>query len=104
MHMKEPQPIGIKVKNIMGVSIPEIEQSDGRAEHTDRLLACSPRASRSTTSTTSFTEVHQHVIDVAKREQGLKRLVLEIEKVKRRVNALEYMVMPGMVNQSKYIR
>ena len=40
---------------------------------------------------------------MAQREQGLKRLVIEIEKTKRRVNALDYVVIPGLNSQSRYI-
>ena len=34
---------------------------------------------------------------------GLKRLVLEIEKVKRRVNALDYILIPTLNRRAKYI-
>ena len=40
---------------------------------------------------------------MAQRELGLKRLAIEIEKVKRRVNALDYRVMPELTRRSKYI-
>ncbi|MEM3415976.1 MAG: V-type ATP synthase subunit D, partial [Candidatus Micrarchaeaceae archaeon] len=43
------------------------------------------------------------MIDVAQREQGLKRLVIEIDKTKRRVNALQYVVIPNIRSMSKYI-
>ena len=43
------------------------------------------------------------MIDVAQREQGLKRLVMEIDKTKRRVNALDYIVIPETGQASKYI-
>ena len=43
------------------------------------------------------------MIEVAQREQGLRRLVMEIDKTKRRVNALDYIVIPRMKGQVKYI-
>ncbi|MDE1811051.1 MAG: V-type ATP synthase subunit D, partial [Candidatus Micrarchaeota archaeon] len=48
-------------------------------------------------------DVLNTVVDVAKREQGIKRLVIEIDKVKRRVNALEYIVVPNLNKRKKYI-
>ena len=40
---------------------------------------------------------------LAQREQGLKRIVLEVEKTKRRVNALDYIVIPNLNIQAKQI-
>ena len=40
---------------------------------------------------------------MAQRELGLKKLVIEIEKAKRRVNALEYKFIPKMRGRAKYI-
>ena len=51
----------------------------------------------------SFSKALAAIVDVAEREQGLRRIVLEIEKTKRRVNALEYVVIPNMRSNAKYI-
>ena len=51
----------------------------------------------------AFGEVKRMVVEIARREQGLRRLVIEIDKVKRRVNALENIVMPNMKKQAANI-
>ena len=103
-YIKEPGKIGIEQKNIMGVRIPEIEKGTGRIEDADErgysLISTSVAVDD---VNESFSQVIDAVIDLAKREQGLKRLVLEIEKVKRRVNALEYRLMPELDSRGKYI-
>lgn len=100
MHMKEIKPIGLTVKNVMGVKVPFIIMGSGQESSTYRLLSTSVAVDD---IRDSFTEVVNTMIAVAQREQGLRRLVLEIEKTKRRVNALEYVVIPGLKHTSKYI-
>lgn len=100
LHMKQAAPIRMKIKNIMGVRIPVIERTQGAQAYS--ILFSTSLAVDDINET--FTSATNSIIDVAQREQGLKRLVLEIDKTKRRVNALDYKVIPDMMDQSKYIR
>ena len=43
------------------------------------------------------------VLKLAESENALKKLIREIEKTKRRVNALEYVLIPKLESQAKYI-
>ncbi|MEM0201315.1 MAG: V-type ATP synthase subunit D [Candidatus Micrarchaeaceae archaeon] len=98
-QMQESGTVKISVKNIMGVKIPETSKMSFERS-TARVLSESTAV---LDVSSSFDEVLNTILDVAQREQGLKRLVLEIEKTKRRVNALDYIVIPQLKNQAKYI-
>jgi V/A-type H+-transporting ATPase subunit D len=100
MHMREIKPIGLAIRDVMGVKVPSITMAGAQEGNTYRLLSTSVSIDD---IRGSFTEVIKTMIAVAQREQGLRRLVLEIEKTKRRVNALEYVVVPDLENTSKYI-
>ncbi len=101
MHMKEAEPVKIRIKNIMGVRIPEITRAQRPVQISFSVL---PSSLAVDDINDTFVRATNSIIDVAQREQGLKRLVLEIDKTKRRVNALDYRIIPGMIKQSKYIR
>lgn len=101
MHMKEAKPIGMKIKNIMGVKVPEITRSNEDATGLSYSLLSTNISVDDIRN--SFVGIINTMIDVAQREQGLRRLVMEIDKTKRRVNALDYIVIPRMKGQVKYI-
>ncbi len=104
-HITETSPVSIVLKNIMGVKVPEIK----RAGSKEFIGLLSRGYSLITTSTAvddvsdSFQSVEENILEIAKREQGLKRIVIEIDKTKRRVNALEYILVPSLNAQVKYI-
>lgn len=102
-YVKEPSKIEIERKNIMGVRIPEIAKGPVQESIEDRGYSLISTSVAVDDVNESFSEVIDAVIDLAKREQGLKRLVLEIEKVKRRVNALDYRLIPELSRQERYI-
>lgn len=97
-YVKEAEPISITVKNIMGVKIPEI----GRGPKIRSQLPITASLAADDINE-SFGDALAAMVDVAEREQGLVRLVLEIEKTKRRVNALKYVVIPNMRRDASYI-
>ncbi|MDE1825257.1 MAG: V-type ATP synthase subunit D [Candidatus Micrarchaeota archaeon] len=102
-HVSKSAPVRITLKNIMGVRVPEISRSEGSIGLLNRGYSIITTSTAVDDVSDSFQEVENAIIDIAKREQGLKRIVIEIDKTKRRVNALEYVIMPGLDAQRKYI-
>jgi len=100
MHMDEAEPIKITIKNIMGVRVPEISRANRQAVVNYNIISTNIAADD---ISSDFSNAMNVMIDVAQREQGLKRIVIEIDKTKRRVNALQNVVIPGIMSQSKYI-
>ncbi len=101
LHREQAAPVKIRIKNIMGVRIPEITRTAQLANISYSIM---PSSLAVDDISDTFTRATNSIIDVAQREQGLKRLVIEIDKTKRRVNALDYRIIPNMRSQSKYIR
>ncbi len=93
--------ISINVKNVMGVRVPEISYSNVQANMLHVLTSSSTAVGD---IMNSFTDTKKTIIEVAKREQGLRRVVIAIDKTKRRVNALENVVVPRLEGQARYIK
>ncbi|MDE1871149.1 MAG: V-type ATP synthase subunit D [Candidatus Micrarchaeota archaeon] len=100
MHVPEAERIGVSLKGIMGVQIPEIIKITGEGKAEYNLMSTSIAVDD---INESFNVALESIIGVAQRELGLKRLVLEVEKVKRRVNALDYRLIPDLEKRSRYI-
>jgi V/A-type H+-transporting ATPase subunit D len=102
--VRESEPVKIEQKNIMGVRIPEIGYNPAFIKLQERGYAVLSSSTAADDAHDSFVQALDTIIDVAKREQGLKRLVIAIDRVKRQVNALEYVRIPALTKQAKYIR
>lgn len=99
MRIPRIHELTLRSKNVMGVRIPEIE--DVQEKHA-ALWTLQTSTAVSDVSD-AFSGVKETIIDTAKREQSLRRLILEIDKVKRRVNALEYILLPKLKKERDYI-
>lgn len=82
-YVDDSSGVSMGVKNIMGVKIPEIEQT-GKSVKAAELFQTSTAVSD---VSEAFSGVKDMLINTAKSEQSLRRLILEIDKTKRRVNA-----------------
>ncbi len=51
----------------------------------------------------SFQRIHKIVLDIAEKETALRKLLLEIEKTKRKSNAIENVFIPKLVSAVKFI-
>ncbi|MDO8642736.1 MAG: V-type ATP synthase subunit D [Candidatus Woesearchaeota archaeon] len=104
MAIKNNPQITVETKNIMGVVVPKI----GAAHRTTTLLERGYGFMDSTSSideaTTSYERVVAKVIQAAETETAMKKILAEIEKTKRRVNALEFSVIPSMEKSGKFIK
>ena len=83
--------------NIMGVVVPEIEsETEIASSILERNYGITSSTSRIDSVADKYEELLEKVIDVAETQTKLIKLLNEIEKTKRRVNALEHKVIPEM--------
>jgi V/A-type H+-transporting ATPase subunit D len=102
--VKEVPEISLKSKNIMGVIVPEIGSTKVRKSLVDRgygMLGTSPVIDE---TATAFEELVESIIESAEIETTMKRLLDEIERTKRRVNALEFKVIPELTEAQDFIK
>jgi V/A-type H+/Na+-transporting ATPase subunit D len=102
--VKEVPSITLSSKNIMGVVVPEIESSKVRKNLTDRGYGVLGTTSIIDETATSFEELVEAIIESAEIETTMKRLLDEIESTKRRVNALEFKVIPELTEARNFIK
>ncbi|ANF22314.1 V-type ATP synthase subunit D [Thermococcus piezophilus] len=96
--------VEIRKRNVMGVPVPLIEAKGFRRSAKDRGYAFVSSSPRVDLAAEKFEEVLDLAVRLAEVEETLKRLAREIEVTKRRVNALEYIIIPRMEATVKFIK
>jgi V/A-type H+-transporting ATPase subunit D len=92
------------VKNVMGVKIPDLTIRMGAVHFLDvPTYSVAGTSAKIDGAVDGFNEVLQMTIKLAETETAMKRLILEIEKTKRRVNALEYVLIPRLEEEKRMI-
>jgi V/A-type H+/Na+-transporting ATPase subunit D len=96
--------VELKSRNIMGVTVPLIEM--GKAERTviRRGYGLVDTSSSLDDACLKMEQALLMIVKLAEVEETVRKLALEVEKTKRRVNALEYIVIPKLKATVKYIR
>ncbi|MHC1567728.1 MAG: V-type ATP synthase subunit D [Candidatus Syntropharchaeia archaeon] len=96
--------LNFDTRNIMGVKVPVIEVGRIRRKVTERGYGFVDTSSVVDRCAKNFEEALEMVIKLSEIEETIKNLAKEVEKTKRRVNALEYIVIPRLKETAKYIR
>ncbi|WP_456367174.1 V-type ATP synthase subunit D [Thermococcus sp.] len=96
--------IEIKTRNVMGVSVPLIEAESFKRSVRERGYSFVSTSAKVDLAAEKFEEVLDLAVRLAEVEETLKRLAKEIETTKRRVNALEYIIIPRMEATVKFIK
>ncbi len=92
-----------ETESIMGVDVPHVTLSEG--ERSARLpYAFSEITSEADDSVRKVSALLPTLIRLAEVEKAVRLLADEIERNKRRVNALEYVMIPQLEETIKYIR
>ncbi|MBC7109617.1 MAG: V-type ATP synthase subunit D [Archaeoglobi archaeon] len=99
----EPEVI-IKSKNIMGVVVPIIEASRVEKNAHERGYGIIGTSSRIDEVAEAYERLLETIILSAEIETTMRRLLEEIDKTKRRVNALEYRVIPELKEIARFIQ
>lgn len=96
--------IQLSSRNLMGVVVPNIKSSKIVAPLTERgygIIGTSPRIDE---ATDAFEKLVETIVKAAELETTMKKLLEEIERTKRRVNALEFRVLPELEEIERFIR
>lgn len=96
--------IEVYSKNVMGVRIPGIKGSGVERALLDRGYSVVGSSAKIDWAAQKFEGAVNKIIALAETETALKRLLGEIEKTNRRVNALEFNVQPEMKQTLKEIK
>jgi V/A-type H+-transporting ATPase subunit D len=102
--VKETPTISLKSKNIMGVVVPEITSSKVRKGILDRGYGMLGTSSVLDETATAYEELVDSIIKSAEIETTMKKLLDDIESTKRRVNALEFKVIPELTEARDFIK
>jgi len=93
--------IQMKTKRVMGVQIPNFEINFGKTEGGYSLVHTSSELDKAITQIKEFLP---KLLKMAELEETVRRLCQEIEKTRRRVNALEHTMIPRMKETIKFIK
>jgi V/A-type H+/Na+-transporting ATPase subunit D len=102
--MKDAPQIELESHNIMGVVVPKIESSSVRKPINKRGYGLLGTSSYIDEAVDSYEELVEKIILAAEIETTMKKLLDDIEKTKRRVNALEFKVIPELTEAMVFIR
>ena len=102
--VQEVPDITLASKNIMGVVVPEIESSKVKKSLVDRGYGLLGTTSAIDEAASSYEDLVDAIIESAEIETTMKKLLDEIESTKRRVNALEFKVIPELTEARDFIK
>lgn len=102
--LKDAPQIEVESHNIMGVVVPKIESSSIRKAINKRGYGVLGTSSYIDEAADSYEILVEKIILAAEIETTMKRLLDDIEKTKRRVNALEFKVIPELTAAMVFIQ
>jgi len=98
-----PPQVELSENNIMGVVVPQIQVSTIQKSVEERGYGLIGTSVRIDESVHAFEKLAEKVLEAAELETTMKKLLDEIESTKRRVNALEFKVIPNLEEIASYI-
>jgi V/A-type H+-transporting ATPase subunit D len=101
--LKEHPEITTQSKNIMGVVVPQIESSKVKKSLDERGYGVVGTSARIDEAAEAYEELLETIILAAEVETAMKKMLDEIETTKRRVNALEFTLLPQLYENQEYI-
>lgn len=102
MAIKDIPDIKLTTKNIMGVRVPKIESGEIKKAFMRRGYGVY-NSSAIDEAAAAYEKVVEKILLAAEVETSMRKLLNEIEKTKRRVNALEYVIMPKFEKIKSFI-
>ena len=96
--------VEVERRNIMGVVVPRVTGSNLKSTFAERGIGFIGSSPYIDEASDSFSELIEKIVIASEMEATLKRLLSEIEATKRRVNALEFKVIPELEEAKVFIQ
>ena len=101
--VRTPPEVILTQRNIMGVVVPSIEVSQIQKSVEERGYGLIGTSVRVDEAVHAFEILAAKILEAAELETTMKKLLDEIESTKRRVNALEFKIIPQLEEIASYI-
>jgi V/A-type H+/Na+-transporting ATPase subunit D len=101
MLLPDVPQVAVATKNVMGVRTPRVDGGDFEPLPAISLLDLPTSIEE---AVRRFQEIYEVVLDIAEKENALRRLLREIEKTKRRASAIENVLIPRLEGVVRYIK
>ena len=101
--VRTPPQVELSEYNIMGVVVPKIKVSTIQKSVEERGYGLIGTSVRIDESVHAFEKLAEKVLEAAELETTMKKLLDAIESTKRRVNALEFKIIPQLEEVAAYI-
>ncbi|VVB94271.1 V-type ATP synthase subunit D [uncultured archaeon] len=101
--LKDTPKLELESKNVMGVVVPKIQASSVHKKLEEHGYGIIGTSSRIDEAVDAYEILVEKIILAAEIETTMKKLLEDIEKTKRRVNALEFKVIPELTEAKDFI-
>ncbi len=102
--LSENPTLGLKSRNVMGIEVPEIEAQSVKKSVNERGYGIIGTSARIDEAAQAYENLVEDIILAAEYETKMRKLIEEIDKTKRRVNALEFRVIPELESAEAFIK
>ena len=104
LYPRQSVALDVSFKNIMSVNVPVYDFQTKTAEEGDIFpYGLAQTSGELDDAMTALSGVFEDMLELAQVEKTMQLLAQEIEKTRRRVNALEYVMIPDLQKNIKYI-
>lgn len=105
IYPKQSVSLGISYKNIMSVNVPRYEYQTETADASEIFpYGFAMTSGELDDAVSELSQILTDMLKLAEIEKSVQLLAQEIEKTRRRVNALEYVMIPQLAETIKYIK
>ena len=104
MYPRQSVELGMRFKNVMSVNVPQYSFTTKNADPGEIYpYGFTQTSGELDLAMQSISRVFSDMLELAQVEKTMQLLAEEIEKTRRRVNALEYVMIPDLESNIKYI-
>ena len=100
---KDKPYVHIRPKTVMGVVVPQVESRSVKKKRVERGYGIIGTRSAIDDAAAAYEHLVEDIVVAAEIETTIRKLLVDIEKTKRRVNALEFKVIPELKEAAAFI-